>query len=1615
MNTGGGFGTTTQFFGSDYKAIVPSALELGRQPIASNGLLSAKYVSIPDPLPGSVYYESKGYGEFVVEIQFRIAQGFKQVSGAFTVTDPTAAPGTSGAAMVYFTTSPWLSPSIPPNPPIPFVRSGDEPANYNWEQPPIGYNPPVEWSDYVFPCTYADPCVGQFGEYSVLQQNDPSGNWALPNSPNGIATEEEPWGIMGQIAQGATAVGDVGGATKGDAASTLTIQLAPGVNPEWIQFWKSQKPPSTLNTLVTPEPTDPSYMKIPGVDTPPDGISDDPNFNSQHRIYYINVASDAWDVTQPIPAPPTAGVKEGEAPNVYTNYDKMWPVSLANFDIQPAQKAIKTPFNYTTAPLSSTGVDAGSKARALWGGASPDGTPNAVPSTGGWMDKDWNTEYSQLACFPAYWNVAPQPHLLPMQPGGEKADAKIFSDAGGLIMGGGNVFIGNGIGAYTGRGAYFEPSSVEQPNADSTLPKEYNINTPPTLVTVDKTGTGANGTFFTYEESDDTSWSPNKPAAQDASAGAIGFPLDNLHQQYILLYRINQKIMEFNWKCAQQAADNHDYGIKKTWATPGNPLVIPYIGHVHHDKESYQVNKTPLYPVCDKTTGELSTAWLLGDDAGCANSDQAAIKNLIDEIRSYSPDAYFVWKQNRRLAGVSYEKYLYNRYMPAEYLPDWRVGGQGDGNPSHYLPLNSGCMIPCTGDRTPDGFSQTGGEILWDTTNKPWNINQQRNFGSEPSSYSKAEGTNVPTLIHGGRIDDADVVDVNDWTTDGGVGNYTNDLRSRMVNDSTVPAATQADGIQRYPMGWVNYKVECWAHTVPFGQSSGPLDASGASGASNSGAIFSTIETASSITNVAPGQLWVQNNTFASGTVLEGGSSPLKLCIKQGGLNDQEDIYIYTDPVAGTKITVNPKSNSLVSPAERYTSQGHNEAYQELYNIGEVKPPFADSYIYDPDPKVDPNSGKKPPPSPTITIKGTIDPKYNEGIVTYDDGDVHITGTISSIQDSTTLVFKEPVTYSNGESVLPKDNLGGKGTFPDGAKVTITTPESDSSMNAYISSSYWPTANSPFPAQFVMIQTPPVPGQTKQEYGMLYKISDNSGVLFQLPPKPTQEGQANYIPNKFGSACVPGETAPVCPTGKSVFCPKYPAAEDTPVGESWQPTKFISCDNETSDTSCYFNCTPDNCDTDISCCAVGPYYKLNAVTNTLISRVYNKYTCDVNGIPIGDNTSSKTWMDWRASFLGKNAVVTSGSSPALTDIWLRADTNTKGQAILPLDGRGTNALNEVVKVDTNFTYPPNANSEPVPANKKCDTDGVYASLQNPYIDLSNNQITLTGMYGDSWPGMPTDSADADSTTGVYYTIPPPASNGDFRPPQGPRQAIALFANEFIGGALTADPTIRPGNTKSGWSPSTYGVFKPDPSNNTKDIWPTTPGVGAPPYLRKGIYGMVPGPVESWSGSRCMETIVYGKLTEKYTDPQNKQHPTMNSKWISPSWTGTGDPNMNASPFTINNWKNDITGSEPEAGKEQGTLRESWNENGWSYDANSWGGEYNGLSSLQDKRDNASVTTSQAPTGYRLMKEFLAACASMQAGIRDASGSVNQESLHQARSGLYTIGFMPEPWFLNGIS
>lgn len=192
-----------------------------------------------------------------------------------------------------------------------------------------------------------------------------------------------------------------------------------------------------------------------------------------------------------------------------------------------------------------------------------------------------------------------------------------------------------------------------------------------------------------------------------------GYPLDNFHQMFITLYWLNQKIMKLNW----------DNG-------PPPARQIPLFTSIHSDGEGIDLYITDtIYPTkCDSRTGELTKS-----PGGLGHP-----------------------------IGQGYLKYLCNKYLPAESLPGWRT----DLTAKNFMPHNTGAFVPGSG----------GKMKLWDTHNKPWNLNQQRNFGLE------ATGT---------KIGDNQL----------GFKNSTLNMHSKkiQVEGPEIPY----DGVQRYQYGWI--------------------------------------------------------------------------------------------------------------------------------------------------------------------------------------------------------------------------------------------------------------------------------------------------------------------------------------------------------------------------------------------------------------------------------------------------------------------------------------------------------------------------------------------------------------------------------------------------------------------------------------------------------------------------------------------------------------------------------------------------------------------------------------------------------------------------------------------
>ena len=217
--------------------------------------------------------------------------------------------------------------------------------------------------------------------------------------------------------------------------------------------------------------------------------------------------------------------------------------------------------------------------------------------------------------------------------------------------------------------------------------------------------------------------------------GINSFPLDNLHQYFITVYFINQKIMEINYNIIHN-------GLKFTGAWTKDDL-LPLITHVHSDRESaspYTNENQAFYPSCDQS-GNIQ-------------------KNVNNYGFSIDPSKCGLGNA----VGMGYWKYLYNKYMPASCLPDWRL--ENNSSVPNYMTPTLGKGIT----RVPNTH-----HILWDQS-KPWNKNQWRNFHEDASGNK------------GWRV-------------------TSNNFASRKKRNPITGNAYKNDGIQRYQTGYINYKT----------------------------------------------------------------------------------------------------------------------------------------------------------------------------------------------------------------------------------------------------------------------------------------------------------------------------------------------------------------------------------------------------------------------------------------------------------------------------------------------------------------------------------------------------------------------------------------------------------------------------------------------------------------------------------------------------------------------------------------------------------------------------------------------------------------------------------------
>jgi hypothetical protein len=338
-------------------------------------------------------------------------------------------------------------------------------------------------------------------------------------------------------------------------------------------------------------------------------------------------------------------------------------------------------------------------------------------------------------------------------------------------------------------------------------------------------------------------------------------------------------------------------------------------------------------------------------------------------------------------------------------------------------------------------------------------------------------------------------------------------------------------------------------------------------------------------------------------------------------------------------------------------------------------------------------------------------------------------------------------------------------------------------------------------------------------------------------------------------------------------------------------------------------------------------FKANTILNPLIWRIVSK-TISNDFINLDDNKYDPSHFLGYSSIKGKGSdgYLKGAQSPALTDIFLRPQ-NAGG--IVPFDGRGfdiTNSkLNQTSRAFSKFT------------------DGFYAPIEAPYVDLDTGEIDLSSLYkADTLPGA--------VHTQKWYGL----NNKDNQPGSGPQEAIATFSFEYMGGALTPDPTIS-GPSGQPWENAMKG---------NEIQFKSSDGTPETPFLLQG---------------RTFQTKIFGDLT---SDTGPAKAAAVNP-WSIDAWKGNY-------PSTYPWYNPDGTYTNPNNGKSVTTDNNGISA-GWSSQANNFGGEANLLSVLQ--------TTNG---GFKPMKNFIIAAAKTMLGEDPLAFS-------KAKIGLYSIEFMPLRW------
>jgi hypothetical protein len=256
----------------------------------------------------------------------------------------------------------------------------------------------------------------------------------------------------------------------------------------------------------------------------------------------------------------------------------------------------------------------------------------------------------------------------------------------------------------------------------------------------------ANGTYGTINQKDisGASGSPNDEYNYQNS-----HPLDNMHQYFITIYLTNQKIMEYNFN---------------------NPSKkVPLITSLSLDGEGagQYLDDGPknTYPAADQDTGELTALKFFTTKYPHATKINCGLGDAV---------------------GIGYVNYLYNRYMPAECLPFWRV------NPSSSQPQkNTTAYVPNMYDFSKNYQNKMK---LWDQS-YPWNIGQQRNFSAEA-------GVNYKTGTLDIIFDYANTTRNYNWKKIKSTNN------NRKYGTKLIYPATMhtSDGIQRYNLATIKYQ-----------------------------------------------------------------------------------------------------------------------------------------------------------------------------------------------------------------------------------------------------------------------------------------------------------------------------------------------------------------------------------------------------------------------------------------------------------------------------------------------------------------------------------------------------------------------------------------------------------------------------------------------------------------------------------------------------------------------------------------------------------------------------------------------------------------------------------------